>query len=342
MNLAYKKYDLKLKRPFTISRCTRMVSPVMIVELESEGITGYGEAAPSARYAESVETVEEFLRGAEIKECATESELQEMMRELDGRSPGNNAAKAAIDIAMHDWIGKRNRTPLWKMWGLNGAKIPLSSFTIGIDSEEIIGQKILEADDFPVLKIKLGSEDDRRIIDKIRSVTDKPIRVDANEGWKTPEKALEEIKWLETKNVELVEQPLPASSLNEMRWLRERVNIPLVADESLSRHSDLRGIVGAFDGINIKLMKSAGLSEAKRMITSARAQGLKVMIGCMIESSVGISAASQLLPLADYADLDGNILISNDPFSGAKCVAGRISLSDKFGIGAEKRSDDDE
>ncbi|MBA4311309.1 MAG: dipeptide epimerase [Chlorobiaceae bacterium] len=337
MKLRFYKYDLKLKHTFTIARNTRTTSSTVIVELEHENITGYGEAAPSSRYGETSETVCKFLADVNLDSVKTPFEIKEILTYVDNLAYGNNAAKAAIDIALHDWIGKSEKIPLWKKWSLTANKIQVSSFTIGLDTPDVIEAKIREAEMFPILKVKLGTKDDREIITRIRSITNKTIRVDANEGWKSKEEALENILWLESQNVELIEQPLPSSQLNDMIWLRQRVHIPLIADESVSRLSDIQKIVGAFDGINIKLMKSSGLLEARKMIYLAKENKLKVMLGCMIETSIGISAASQLLPLADYADLDGNILISNDPFSGATSNNGLIELTEKYGIGVHKR-----
>jgi L-alanine-DL-glutamate epimerase-like enolase superfamily enzyme len=337
VKLRFYKYDLKLKHPFTIARNTRTTSPTVIIEFEHEGIIGYGEAAPSSRYGETQETVYNFLVNVNFGAFKTPLELKRILSYVNNLAYGNTAAKAAIDIALHDWIGKHEKIPLWKKWGLDLQKIPVSSFTIGLDSPDVIETKIREAEMFPILKVKLGAKDDREIMSRIRSMTNKTIRVDANEGWKSKEEALENILWLESQNVELIEQPLPSSQIDEMKWLRQRVHIPLIADESVSMLSDIPQIVGAFDGINIKLMKSSGLDEARKMIDLAKNNNLKIMLGCMIETSVAISAASQLLPLADYADLDGNILISNDPFSGATSNKGLIELTEMHGIGVSKR-----
>ncbi|MBI5021060.1 MAG: dipeptide epimerase [Ignavibacteriales bacterium] len=337
MTFRFYKYDLKLKHPFTIARNTRTTSPSVIVEFEHENIIGYGEAAPSTRYGETQETVCKFLADINLKNFIGPFELDKILSYVDSITEGNTAAKAAVDIALHDWIGKSENISLWRKWNLDTQRIPVSSFTIGLDSPDVIEAKIHEAETFPILKVKLGRQNDREIMTRIRSITNKTIRVDANEGWKNKEEALENILWLESMNVELIEQPLPASKIDEMKWLWQRVHIPMIADESVVRGNDIPKIVGAFDGINIKLMKSTGLLEARKMIDSARKHKLKIMLGCMIETSIAISAASQLLPLADYADLDGNILISNDPFSGAVSDNGIIQLKENFGIGVDKR-----
>ena len=340
MQLGSSRFDLKLKHPFTISRGSRDVSPVVFLEIEHAGIVGFGEAAPSNRYGESVETVEAFFAKLDVRHFVDPFQLESILDYVDGIAADNTSAKAAIDIALHDWIGKKVGLPLYKYWGLDKQKAPLTSMTIGIDEPEMIQRKVREAEEYPILKIKLGRANDEAVIRAIRQVTKKALRVDANEGWKTKEVALEKIKWLEQEGVEFVEQPLPAGDLAGTAWLRDRVNLPLIADENSIRLSDVSRLQGVFDGINIKLMKCTGLREALKMVHTARACGLKVMAGCMIESSVGISAAAQLSPLIDYADLDGNVLISNDPFDGVKIIGGTLVLPDRPGIGVIKRSEE--
>lgn len=236
-----------------------------------------------------------------------------------------------------DWVGGKLKTPLYRMLGLDPAKAPVTTFSIGIDTPEVIRQKVEEAKDFPVLKIKVGRENDAEILAAVRDATDKPLRVDANEGWKDKQQALDKIQWLAGQGVELIEQPLPSSMIEETAWLKERVEIPIVADEAVKTAGDIPRLAGAYDGINIKLMKSGGLQEAIRMIHVARAFDMKIMLGCMIESSVGISAAAQISPLVDWADLDGNLLISNDPFSGVGVRQGRLLLNDRPGLGVSER-----
>ncbi|MFQ5584496.1 MAG: dipeptide epimerase, partial [Calditrichia bacterium] len=228
-----------------------------------------------------------------------------------------------------DWIGKALNVPLYKLWGLNTAHAPRTSFSIGIDTPEMIRKKVLEAEPVPLLKIKVGKHNDEEIIGAVRSVTDKPLRVDANEGWKTKEEALEKIQWLKTEGVEFIEQPLPSDMIEETAWLRERAGMPIVADEAVKSAADIPRLATAYDGINIKLMKSGGLLEALRMIQMAKALNLKIMLGCMIESSVAITAAAHLAPYVDWADLDGNLLISNDPFSGVKVNNGSFVYNNK-------------
>jgi L-alanine-DL-glutamate epimerase-like enolase superfamily enzyme len=232
-----------------------------------------------------------------------------------------------------DWVGRNQNIPLYKILGADPGKTPVTSYTIGIDEPDMIKTKVSDASDYPILKIKVGSKNDEDIIEAVRSITDKPIRVDANEGWADKEMAVRKIEWMQSKGVEFVEQPLGAKMLEETAWLRQRVDMPLIADEAVMDASDIASVAQVYDGINIKLMKAGGIQEALKMIHQARDVGLKVMIGCMIESSVAITAAAHLSPLVDWADLDGNLLISNDPFSGVKVSKGRLMLSDLPGIG---------
>jgi L-alanine-DL-glutamate epimerase-like enolase superfamily enzyme len=336
MNLTFQRYDLRLKHTFTTARGGRDVSPVVIVELEHSGIIGYGESAPIARYGESVDTVLGFLSKVDLNRFEDPFHLEAILTSLDASITGNAAAKAGIDLALHDWIGKKLGVPLYKYWGLEKVSAPKTSFTIGIDTPQVIESKVREAERYPILKIKLGGDRDEEIVRAIRNVTKKTLRVDANEGWKSKETAVEKIKWLEQEGVEFIEQPMPASDLEGTAWVRERVNLPLIADENSLRLHDVPILQGVFDGINIKLMKCTGLREALKMVSAARACGMRVMIGCMIESSVGISAAAQFSPLVDYADLDGNVLITNDPFDGVRSLDGEVSLNDRPGIGVTK------
>lgn len=333
MKLTFRPFDLQLRHAFTISRGSSTVTNVVFVEIEHDGIVGMGEASPSRRYGETAETVQSFLRRIDLSRFADPWNLRDILTYVDSLEPGNSAAKAAVDIALHDWHGKKLGVPLYRLWGLNPASTPVTSFTIGIDTPEVIEQKVREAAPYPILKIKLGGENDEEIIRAVRRVTDKKIRVDANEGWKTKEVALDKIRWLESEGIEFVEQPMPAADLTGTAWLRERVNLPLIADENSVRAHHVPDLRGVFDGINIKLMKCTGLAEAQTMIHTAHACGLKVMIGCMIESSIAISAAAHLTPLVDFADLDGNVLITNDPYRGVGIVDGKLILPGGPGIG---------
>jgi len=253
---------------------------------------------------------------------------------LRSRFPQAGSATTAIEMAVLDWFCKSLGTPLFAYFGLNTAKTPVTTYSVGIDNPETLKVKVREAEQFPVLKIKLGTRDDEEIIKSIREVTDKPLRVDANEGWRSREEAASKVDWLEKNGVEFVEQPLPANMLEETAWVRERTALPLIADESVMRASDIPKLAGAFDGINIKLMKAGGILEALKMIWLAQSLGMKTMLGCMVESSLAISAAAALSPLVDYADLDGNLLILDDPFDGVHVRDGRLILNDRPGVGA--------
>lgn len=313
----------------------------MLVEVERDGVIGYGEAAMPPYLGESQATAGAFFDRAapELARCADPFQLEEILPALDRLAPGNTAAKAAIDIALHDWIGKKLGAPWYRIWGLDPAKTPVTSFTIGIDSAEVVRQKTREAEAFRILKVKLGRdrETDRMMVDAIRAVTDKPLTVDANQGWTDRGEALAMIEWLAGRGVEFIEQPMPKERVKDTAWLRERSPLPLIADENVQRLADVPRCAGVFDGVNIKLMKCTGLREAHRMILLARALGLKVMLGCMTESSCAISAAAQLSPLVDWADLDGALLIKNDVFEGATIVDGKVRLTEGPGIGVTRR-----
>ena len=330
-----KLYDLKLKQAWGLSRGTWTTRRNAFVRIEKDGVVGLGEAAPIARYSETAESAAAFIEKAKPVLDGDLHEYVLRVGEIEATGPGEHAAKAALDMAIFDWVGKRLGTPLWKLLGLSGGREITTTYSIGIDEVPVMQQKLRDAPDFSVYKIKVGTPDDRKIIEGIRAVTDKPLRTDANEGWKTKEEALEMIDWMAGQGVELVEQPLPAAQLEDYAWLKERVKIPIFGDESLVQPADLPRIAPYFHGVNVKIMKCGGVQEAVRLAGMARALGLKLMIGCMIESSLGISAGAAVAQLFDYADLDGNLLISNDPFRGVRTVKDRLVLSDMPGLGAE-------
>jgi L-alanine-DL-glutamate epimerase-like enolase superfamily enzyme len=336
MKLRFTPYTLELKHAFTIATSSRTTTPVMMVEVEQDGIVGYGEASMPPYLGESHESAAAFLGQVDLSKVGDPAMLADVLPAIDAVAPGNPAAKAALDIALHDWVGKKFGQPWFRLWGLDPAKTPVTSFTIGIDTREVVRQKTREAAEFKVLKVKLGRDNDREMIETIREVTDVPIRGDANQGWKTKEESLRMIEWLATKNVEFVEQPMPKTMVDEHAWLRERSPLPIIADEAVQRLPDVRKAWGAYDGINIKLMKSTGMREAYAMVVLARGLDMKVMLGCMTETSVAISAAAQLSPLVDWADLDGALLIKNDPFEGARVVDGKVVLTELPGIGVRK------
>lgn len=338
MKLSYEVKRLNLTHTWTISRNSSDYKDNVFVYLEKDGIIGVGEAAPNVRFDETLEsTVETIKKAIPLFENADPLEYVQLGYDIKNLVPGQTAAKAALDIALMDWIGKVLNVPLYRLWGLDPSKAPYTSFSIGIDTIEIVKQKTQEAGQYKILKIKVGKENDEEIVNAVRSVSNQPIRVDANEGWTDKEVAIKKIEWLVRNGVEFIEQPMPADMLEETRWLRDRLEVPIIADEAVKIASDIPKLAEVYDGINIKIMKAGGLQEALRMIWLAKSMNMKIMIGCMIESSVGISAAAQLCSLIDYADLDGNLLISNDPFVGAKCVDGKLVLNNLPGHGAKKR-----
>jgi L-alanine-DL-glutamate epimerase-like enolase superfamily enzyme len=304
------------------------------VRLVREGVTGHGEGAPIIRYQENAVGAEQAVLS--VRDLVTGSDpwqFEKLLGEIFHRVPGQYAAKAALDIALMDWVGQKLGVPLYRYFGLDPSDTPITTFSIGIDTPEVTRQKVREAEAFPVLKVKVGLATDEATIAAVRSVTDKPLRVDANEGWKDKEVAVRKINWLATQGVEFVEQPMPAEMLEETRWVRERVRLPLIADEACQRAGDVPKLVGIFDGVNVKLDKAGGILEAFKMIQIARALGLKTMLGCMVSSSVSVTAAAHLSPLVDYADLDGNLLIANDPFAGVQVKNGKLLLPDRPGLG---------
>jgi L-alanine-DL-glutamate epimerase-like enolase superfamily enzyme len=337
MKLTFRPYDLQLKHVFTISNFSRTTTPVVLTEIEYDGITGYGEASLPPYLGETQASVLEFLKKADLKQFANPFELEDILDYIDKIAENNTAAKASVDIALHDLIGKIMGQTWYNIWGLDKSKAPSTTFTIGIDTPEVVKQKTQEAAaSFNILKVKLGREGDKEMIEAIRSVTDKPIAVDANQGWTDKHYALDMINWLKEKGIVMVEQPLPKHNLEDAAWLTERSPLPVFADESCQRLPDVLPLKNVFTGINIKLMKCTGMREAWKMLTVARAAGMKVMIGCMTETSCAVSAASQLSPAADWADLDGNLLITNDIYKGTTVVNGKLVLSDLPGIGIVK------
>jgi len=336
--LSYEIKKLELKHTWTIARGSSDFKENVIVKMEKDGVVGYGEAAPNVRYGETpASTIAVIEKAIPLFEKADPWNFVDLGFAVQKLAPAQTAAKAALDIALIDWVTKSLGVPLYQYLGLDKTKAPITSFSIGIDTPEVIKQKVLEAEPYPLLKIKVGKENDEEIISAVRSVTDKPLMVDANEGWKDKQEALRKVKWLISQGVKVVEQPMPASMLDETRWLRDRTDVPILADESVKTAHDIPQLATAFDGINIKLMKAGGLQEALRMVWLAKSLGMKVMLGCMIETSVAISAAASISPLVDYADLDGNLLITNDPFLGVTVEKGRLILSDKPGIGVVPR-----
>jgi L-Ala-D/L-Glu epimerase len=341
LKLSYCPYALEFKHPFGLAYGSRTKTDVVFIKLEQDSFTGYGEASLPPYLGESQESVIKFLDNARtlIDSSNLNSDTSSIISEIDEISENNNAAKAGLDIALHDLFAKAKNKQVWEFLGLAKPVARNTSVTISIGDMRLIQQKLKEAEEFHVLKIKLGNENDKEIITEIRKYTDKPMVVDVNQGWKTDILALEMINWLTDKNVLFVEQPMPKENLNDMVWVTRKSPLPTVADESVKRFEDIRNIVGAFSGINLKLMKCTGLNEALKMIREARQKNLKINIGCMTESSCAISAAAQLTAYADWVDLDGPTLINNNPFSGINYRDGKPELNDKPGLGVELTTD---
>ena len=338
MKLSWEPYELELRHTFTVASYSRKTTPGVQVRIEYDGFTGHGEASMPPYLGHTVESVCAFLQKVDLGQFADPFQLEEIMAYVDSLSEGDAPAKAAVDIALHDLFGQLLGQPLFRIWGLDAAKAPSTTFTIGIDTPEVVREKTLEcAGKFNILKVKVGLDNDEEMIKTIRSVTDLPLAVDANQGWKDRQKALDEIFWLAEQGVVMVEQPMPTERLDDIAWITEHSPVPIFADESIQRLRDIPAIKGAFSGVNIKLMKCTGLLEARKMLTYARAEGMKVMLGCMTETSCACTAAAHLSPGVDFADLDGNLLISNDLFEGMTVRDGRMILPDRPGLGLKKR-----
>ncbi len=334
LNLSFRPYELKLRHAFNLARNQRTTTPGVQVQIEYDGITGYGEASMPPYLGESVASVSEFLGKLDLSQFSAPFRIEEIHEYMESVAPDNRAAKASVDIALHDLIGKIMGQPWHKIWGLNPDKTPNTSFTISYDADPVeMKKKIEETSPYKVVKVKMGLDHDKEIVEALRRHTDVPICVDANQGWNNREKALEMCHWLAERNCLFVEQPMDKAAIDDTAWLRERSPLPIIADEFLQRLPDVRRAAQAYDGINIKLMKSTGMHEAYQMAVLARALGMKVMLGCMTETSCAVSAAAQLAPMVDWADLDGNLLIANDIFDGMKIVDGKVTLNDRPGIG---------
>ncbi len=325
---------LKLRHTWTTTMSSSDYRDTLYVRYTRGGLTGVGEGAPIVRYQESAADGEKALQPLrELVESADPMAWAALEAKVARRLSGQYAARAALNIAVLDWVGQKLGIPVCRLFGLDPRNAPATTFSIGIDPPEVTRQKVREADAYPILKIKVGLDTDEATIEAVRSVTRKPLRVDANEGWNDKETAARKIAWLETQGVEFLEQPMPAAMLDEQRWLRSRVHMPILADEACLRSHDIPKIADAYDGIVVKVDKAGGLLEAIRSIHTARSFGLKVMLGCMVSSSVSITAAAHLSPLADYADLDGNLLIGNDPYTGVLVREGKLVLPVGPGLG---------
>ena len=337
LRLSFEPYELQLRHTFTVSSYSRKTTPGVQVRIDYEGFTGYGEASMPPYLGQTVASVTEFLSRTDLSQFRDPFRMEDILAYVDSLSPEDGAAKAAIDIALHDLVGKLIGQPWWRLWGLDPSKAPDTTFTIGIDTPEIVREKTREcAGRFNILKVKVGLDNDKEMIRTIREVTDLPLAVDANQGWKDRGQALDEIHWLKENGIVMVEQPMAKERIDDNAWITERSPLPIFADEAIQRLADIPSIKGAYHGINIKLMKCTGMREAWKMVNYARAEDMKVMIGCMTETSCAVSAAAQLSPAVDFADLDGNLLITNDLFKGMEVIDGKITLSDAPGIGISR------
>jgi len=334
MELTYQPFELQLKHTFTIAKFSRTSTPVMLLKIKHEGFTGYGEASMVPYMGETYETANAFLSKVDASQFKYPFDFAAIITYLDSIAPGNTAIKAGIDIALHDLDGKLKQQPCWQLLGSNPATMPVTSFTIGIDTLDVMRQKVLEAaNDYKVIKVKLGRDNDKELIQTIRSVTDLPLYVDANQGWTDLEKSLDLTYWLQEQGVLLIEQPMLKTDTDSNAWLTERSPLPIIADEAVQRLADIEKLKGAYHGINIKLMKSAGMYEAHQMLLKAREMDLKVMIGCMTETSCAALAGAALAPQCDWADLDGPFLTSNNPFKLPEFVDGKWVLRNESGLG---------
>lgn len=338
MKLRHEVIDLHPVHPFVIARGGyRQHHNVVVTLTDGDGVEGWGEAAPNKYYGESEESVIAALPAfARVLENADPFSLEECEARLDEALAGNNSAKAAVSAALQDLVGKKLGVPVHRLWGLSAEKCPLSSFTIAIAENEVLAERVREAAEYPILKIKLGTGRDRDILRIVREAAPgKRLRVDANAAWK-PEEAVRMLDFLGEMNVEMLEQPVAREDIEGLRFVRDRSSIPVFADESCLVAADIPRLAGAVDGINIKLAKCGSLREAVRMTHVARAHEMGVMAGCMIESSLGISAIAQLAPLLDTADFDGAALLSDDPYRGATIARGQIELTNLPGLGVTR------
>ncbi|MGE5357888.1 MAG: dipeptide epimerase [Bacteroidales bacterium] len=330
---------LNLRHTWTTTMSSSEYRDVIYARFVQDGLTGVGEGAPIVRYKEDAKSAQAMLEQVRsIVESSDPRHFDKLMGRVFKQVPGEHAGKAALDIALLDWVGQSMNVPLYRLFGLDPADAAATTMSVGVDTPEMTRKKVEEAADFPVLKIKMGIGKDEATLDAIRAVTDKPLRVDANEGWKTKEEAVEKINWLEKHGVQFVEQPLRADMIEETKWVRSRVHLPIIADEACTEARIIPRLAEAYDGLNVKLDKAGGVLEAYRWISIARTLGMKTMLGCMVSSSVSVTAAAHISPLVDYADLDGNLLIANDPYDGVTVQHGKLVLPTRPGLGVRKRT----
>ncbi len=339
MKIYSKKYELKLKREFRIAREVQVVCNNLFLKLNINGITGYGEAAPTEYYNEDIETIYKSSQTLSNFDTLDFDAPEPFFEELKDRYSQYPSLRVAVEMAVYDIIGKHKNKPVYSLFDFNPNNTPVTSFTLGMDKPGIMEIKLKEAEQYPILKIKLGSEYDYDIINILKGFRNKKIRIDANEGWER-EEAVKKMELLKEISVEFIEQPLQKDDLEGIRWLKDRIDIKIFTDENVKTSQDIENIVDIYDGINIKLMKCGGLSEAVKMIKIAKSKNLEIMLGCMIESSLAITAAAHLSPEVEFADLDGNLLISNDPFTGVSVSNGKLILSDMPGLGVNNKEPD--
>ena len=334
-NIRYQTVRLDLNHPWVIARGGADFKENVFVFYEREGITGFGEAAHlTAAGQTAAQTIAGIVKLVPLYQSSDPWQFDHISQQAKvGHPPA--PARAALDMALMDWIGKKLNIPLFRLFGMSSDQTPPTSYSIGLDTLEVMKQKTKEAAGYQIIKVKLGRDEDEEIIKALRLVTDKPIRADANEGWKDREIAIRKIEWLHRYNVELVEQPLPRHLTDDHAWLKSRSPIPIIADEAVQQSEDIAAIAGAYSGINVKIMKAGGILESLRMLQMARAHKMDTMIGCMIESSLGITAAAHLQSLARWIDLDGCLLLKKDPFAGARLVEGRWRLQNDPGLGVK-------
>ncbi|QXU41521.1 dipeptide epimerase [Pedobacter sp. D749] len=333
MKISCRQFELELKHPFSISKFTRTSTPLMLLKIAHEGVVGYGEASMVPYMGESYESAAAFLQLVDWNKIQYPFDFKEIISYLDSLVPGQPAIKAAIDIALNDIKGKLLNKPCYEMYGADPANMPVTSYTIGIDTPEVIREKLKDAEAFKVIKVKLGRDNDQEIIETIRSMTNVPLYVDANQGWTDKIKAIDLIYWLHNQGVVLIEQPMDKNNLDGNAWLTARSPIPLLADEAVQRLADMNKLKGAYHGINVKLMKSCGMYEGHQIILKARSFGMKVLIGCMSETSCATLAAAALAPLCNWADLDGPWLTKNNPFTDPAFEDGKYILKNLPGLG---------
>lgn len=333
MRLQHRPLELHTIFEFRIAHGAKRAHVNTLVTIEHDGVVGVGEAAPSHYYGETTELVQAALDAWAPHLGDDPFALDAITARLDGVLQGNTAARAGLETALHDWIGKRLGQPVWRLFGLDPSRTPLSCVTLGMADPAEMERKLETVRDFPMIKVKLGGPGDVENLRRIRERYTGKLQVDANTAWNAAD-AVRVLRLIEPLGIELVEQPVPRGDLDGLRWVRERSPIPVFADESAHSLHDIGLLAGRVDGVNLKLMKTGGLREMRRMIEAARAHGMKVMLGSMVESSLALSAAAQLAPLVDYLDLDGHWLLKDDPFDGAPGERGLIRLSDRPGLGA--------